>query len=441
MSKLFKRILLAIGAALLVVVLYLLFPPTAALEDWSDYGPSPVLAEPKSPLIPTIRPARANGWAEGEKPSAADGLKVSAFAQGLTHPRWLYALPNGDVLVAESDAPETSRMCNKFTNLFARFIMRIGGAGTDSADRISLLRDTNNDGVADEIHRFINGLNSPFGLALIGSDLFVANADSIVRFPYVSGQTQITASPELVEALPAGRNHHWTRNIIPASDGGSLFVTVGSNSNIGECGPEDEIQRAAIHELTLADGALQEYATGLRNPNGMALEPETGTLWTVVNERDEIGGDLVPDYITSVHQGDYFGWPYSYYGDNAQPDLDDRWPADNRVARSPDYAVGNHTASLDIAFTHNSTLPSVWRTGLIVTQHGSWNRSPRSGYRVLYLPFQNGMPAGDPVVMLDEFLNERSKARGRPVGVVIDSQGAVLVADDVGNTVWRITGQ
>lgn len=441
MSTFWYWFAIAVGAAVLVILSYLIFPATASLEDWDDYGPTPVLTDPKSPLLPTVRPSRAIGWADGEKPSAANGLEVAAFAQGLTHPRWLYALPNGDILVAESDAPATSRTCNSVMNLFARLVMKYGGSRTVSADRISLLRDTNGDGVADETHIFIDALHSPYGMALIGDDLYVANADTVVRFPYVSGQSQITASPVLVANLPAGRNHHWTKNIIPAPGGESLFVTVGSNSNVGECGPADEVQRAAIHQLTLANGDLQEFATGLRNPNGMAIEPQTGTLWTVVNERDEVGGDLVPDYITSVRQDDFFGWPYSYFGENAQPDLDDRWPADDRVARPPDYAVGSHTASLDIAFTYNSTLPTTWRSGLVITQHGSWNRSPRSGYRVLYLPFQNGMPTGDPIVMVDGFLNEQNKARGRPVGVAIDNRGAVLIADDVGNTVWRVTSQ
>ncbi len=439
MLRIITWVLLTVaGIAVLIVGWQLLFPRPAHINDMRDYGLTPELLEPRSPLIPTIRPARATRWGIDETPSPASGLRITAFARDLDHPRWLYVLPNGDVLVAESNAPATSGTCNPFTNWIARKIMSFAGARTVSADRITLLRDSNGDGVADESHVFLDELHSPFGMALVNGHLYVANADAIVRYPYTLGTTSITAAPEMIVDLPSGRNHHWTKNIIANAAGDSLFVTVGSNSNVGECGPEEETGRAAIHKLNLSTGILEPFAEGLRNPNGMAIEPSTGELWTVVNERDEIGGDLVPDYITSVGSGDYFGWPYLYYGDHPQPKLNKRWPADDRVARKPDYAVGNHTASLDIVFTNGSSLPEEWRDGLVVSQHGSWNRKPRSGYRLIFIPFENGNPVGDPREVLGGFLDDKDRARGRPVGVALDMHGALLVADDVGNVIWRV---
>ncbi|MDX1500691.1 MAG: sorbosone dehydrogenase family protein [Woeseiaceae bacterium] len=432
--------LLAVTLCVLAVVLWqFLFPPAAVLDDFGDYGPAPELVAPVTTLVPTVRPAKAVGWPDGESPSVPDGLAINLFADGLDHPRWLYALPNGDVLVAESNAPEGSGLCSRMKNLAASVVLQYGGARTPSADRVTLLRDTDADGASDESHVFADGLHSPFGMALVGNDLYIANADAVLRFDYVSGRTRLAGPGEVITALPAGKNHHWTKNILPAPDGRSLFVTVGSNSNVGECGPEAEVDRAAIHRLDLATGELTRFAHGLRNPNGLAFEPETGVLWTAVNERDELGSDLVPDYVTSVHEGDFFGWPYSYYGDHPQPGLDARWTAEPPAARSPDYAVGAHTASLDVLFARDSALPERWQSGLIVSQHGSWNRHPRAGYRVIFIPFENGGPAGMPAELVGGLLDADGNARGRPAGLALDATGALLVADDVGNVVWRVS--
>ena len=371
-------------------------------------------------------------------PTPADDLQINAFVTGLDHPRWLYVLPNGDVLVAESNAPEGSGLCSELKNFAAGVVLNYSGARTPSADRITLHRDTNGDGAADESHVFAAGLHSPFGMALIDSHLYIANADALLRFPYRPGQTTLTASPEVIAQLPAGKNHHWTKNILPTPDNRGLFITVGSNSNVGECGPEVEEGRAAIHRLDLESGELELFAHGLRNPNGMAIEPSTDTLWTVVNERDELGSDLVPDYATSVRKGDFFGWPHVYFGDKPQPGLDSRWPDSHPVARTPDYALGAHTASLDIEFSYDSALPEKWRSGMFVSQHGSWNRQPVSGYRVIYLRFENGQPSGEPEEVVGGFLDADGKARGRPAGMAIDGTGALLIADDVGNVVWRV---
>jgi len=438
----FRKILIGlmvIVATLLVVVVWqFLFPVPALLNDQGDYGPSPQLVAPQKRLVPTVRPAKAVGWPAGEMPSPATGLQIKPFVSGLDHPRWLYVLPNGDVLVAESNAPAGSGLCSGLKNLAARPVLKYGGARTPSADRVSLHRDTDGDGVADESHVFAQGLRSPFGMALVEQNLYIANTDAVLRFTYTPGQTSLTSAPEVVVELPSGKNHHWTKNILAGPDNRSLFVTVGSNSNVGECGPEVEVGRAAIYRLDLDTGELGLFAHGLRNPNGMALEPTSGALWTVVNERDELGSDLVPDYVTSVHEGDFFGWPYVYYGTHPQPQLDARWPDEHPVARRPDYAVGSHTASLDIEFSYDSALPDQWRSGLFVSQHGSWNRKPVSGYRVIYIPFENGSPNGEAQEIVGEFLDADGDARGRPVGLALDGTGALLIADDVGNVIWRV---
>ncbi len=431
-------LLVVIAAVLGVVTWQFLFPKPAVLIDGGDYGPTPKLVAPHRTLVPVVRPAKAVGWMAGAKPSPAAGLEINEFVGGLDHPRWLYVLPNGDVLVAESNAPEGSGLCSELKKFAADVVLKYGGARTPSADRITLHRDTDGDGAADESHVFADGLHSPFGMALIGDDLYIANADAVLRFTYTPGITSLTGAPEVITRLPSGKNHHWTKNLLPSPDKRSLFVTVGSNSNVGECGPEVEIGRAAIHRLNLDTGKLELFAHGLRNPVGMALEPSTQTLWTVVNERDELGSDLVPDYITSVSKGDFFGWPYTYYGSNPQPKLDSRWALDYPRARSPDYAVGAHTAPLDIEFSYDSTLPDQWRSGLFVSQHGSWNRQPRAGYRVIYIPFTNGEPNGLPLEIVGGFLDSDGNAQGRPVGLAIDSGGALLIADDVGNAVWRV---
>ena len=431
--------LLVVVAAVLAVVLWqFLFPAPSVLDDYGDYGPTPQLVAPQASLVPTIRPAKAIGWSAGEMPSPATGLQIKAFVSGLDHPRWLYVLPNGDVLVAESNAPAGSGLCSDMKNLAASAVLKYAGARTESADRITLHRDTDGDGAADESHVFADDLYSPFGMALIGEDLYIANADAVLRYTYTPGLTSLVTAPEVVTSLPSGRNHHWTKNILPSADERSLFVTVGSNSNVGECGPEVEEGRAAIHRLDLETGKLTLFAHGLRNPVGLAMEPSTGTLWTVVNERDELGSDLVPDYATSVHEGDFFGWPYTYYGSHPQPKLDPRWQDDHPPARSPDFALGAHTASLDIEFSNDSALPNKWRNGMFVSQHGSWNRQPHAGYRVIYVPFTNGLPDGMPEEIVGGFLDANGDAQGRPAGLAIDSTGALLIADDVGNVIWRV---
>ncbi|MBC7992852.1 MAG: sorbosone dehydrogenase family protein, partial [Rhizobacter sp.] len=365
-----------------------------------------------------------------------------AFATGLDHPRNLIVLPNGDVLVAESNAPARPEDDKGIKAKIATWVMKRAGAVTKSADRITLLRDTIGDGVADQRSVLLEGLHSPFGMALVGDSLYVANSDAVVRFPYVTGDTRITAPGREVVALPAGTiNHHWTKNIIASPDGRKLYVTVGSNSNVGERGMEAEAGRAAIWEVDLASGTHRVFAHGLRNPNGLAWEPRSQALWTVVNERDELGSDLVPDYLSSVRDGGFYGWPYSYYGTHVDERV--KPPRPDLVARAivPDYALGAHTAPLGLASSVGATLPAAFGYGMFVGQHGSWNRRPHSGYKVIFVPFESGQPIGAPIDVLTGFLNADGQAHGRPVGVALDKQGALLVADDVGNVVWRVSSQ
>jgi glucose/arabinose dehydrogenase len=417
---------------------------TATLPVSAGTGPKPVLPAPAPSLFPTVNIAPAVGWPDGLKPIAAPGTQVAAFASGLDHPRWLTVLPNGDVLVAETNAPPKPDDAKGIKAWAMKWVMKRAGAGTPSANRITLLRDTKGDGVADQRFVLLQGLNSPFGMALIGDQLYVAASDAVLRFPYKTGDTQITASPVKVLDLPAGPiNHHWTKNLIATPDGRKLYVTVGSNSNVGERGMTEEVGRAAIWEVDLPSGQHRIFASGLRNPNGMAWEPSTAALWTVVNERDEIGSDLVPDYMTSVKRNAFYGWPYSYYGPNVDVRVKPAMP--DLVARSvaPDYALGPHTASLGLAWSAGTSLPSEFASGMFIGQHGSWNRHPHSGYKVIFVPFddplQKGQPSGLPIDLLTGFLSDKGQAHGRPVGVVLDKQGAVLVADDVGNVVWRVT--
>jgi glucose/arabinose dehydrogenase len=402
-------------------------------------GPDPVLPEPTKSLVPTVNIADAVGWPMSGKPKAAEGLAVSAFATGLDHPRWVHVLPNGDVLVAETNAPPKPGG-GGIRDWFFGFFLDKAGAGSASANRITLLRDTDKDGAADVKSAFIGGLNSPFGMALIGDEFYVANTDAVLRFDYEPGATKIDGPGVKIVDLPAGPlNHHWTKNIVASRDGARLYATVGSNSNVGENGLDQEAGRAAIVEIDLGSGQSLTYATGLRNPVGLAWEKGTGKLWTVVNERDELGSDLVPDYLTSVTADGFYGWPYSYFGHH----LDDRVePQDpERVAKAikPDYALGNHVAPLGLAFSEGTLLPERFRNGAFIGQHGSWNREPRSGYNVVFVPFAAGMPVGKPLEVLSGFVNADDEAMGRPVGVALDREGALLVADDVGNAIWRVT--
>jgi len=413
---------------------------SARLPVSSGIGPNPSLPPPERSLIPTVHVASARGWAAGRTPAAAAGTRVAALATGLDHPRWLHVLPNGDVLVAETNAPPRPEDGKGIKGWFMKMFMKKAGAAVPSANRITLLRDADGDGVAEVRSIFLENLNSPFGMALVGGDLFVANSDAVVRFPYTPGQTRITAAPARVAALPAGPiNHHWTKGLIASPDGARLYASVGSNSNVAERGMENEEGRAAIWEIDARTGAARVFATGLRNPVGMAWEPETGALWTSVNERDELGSDLVPDYMTSVRDGGFYGWPYSYYGSNVDTRVDPRRPDLVAKAIVPDYALGPHTASLGLAWSGGSTLGAPFGRGMFVGQHGSWNRRPRSGYKVIFVPFSGGRPAGPPVDVLTGFLDDEGHALGRPVGVAVDRTGALLVADDVGNVVWRVT--
>ena len=414
---------------------------TSTLQVSDGTGPSPKLPEPNKTLIPTVNIAPAVGWAPGATPMAAPGTKVAAFAEDLDHPRWLYVLPNGDVLVAETNAPPKPDDSKGIRGWVMEKVMGRAGAGVPSANRITLLRDADHDGVAETRSVFIQNLHSPFGMTLVGNDLYVADADKLLRFQYQAGDNILNTQPTKVVDLPGGPlNHHWTKNVIASPDGKKLYVTVGSNSNVGENGMDQEEGRAAIWEVDPATGSHRIFASGLRNPNGMAWEPTSGKLWTAVNERDEIGSDLVPDYITSVQDGGFYGWPYSYYGQHVDVRVEPQNPALVAKAIAPDYALGPHTASLGLSFAQGSTLPNLTE-GAFVGQHGSWNRKPHSGYKVIFVPFADGKPTGMPVDVLTGFLNADEKAMGRPVGVVIDKQGDLLVADDVGNKIWRVSAQ
>ena len=417
----------------------------AQLPVSAGTGPIPALPAPQKTLIPTVNIAPAKGWPRGAAPQAAPGTRVNAFASGLDHPRWLYVLPNGDVLVAETNAPPKPDGAKGIRGWVMGVVMKRAGAGVPSANRITLLRDADGDGVADVRTVLLDassGLSSPFGMALVGNQLFVANADAVLKFPYAAGDTRITAAGAKLVDLPGGPiNHHWTKNLIASADGRKLYVTVGSNSNVAENGMDVEAGRAAIWEVDVQTGAHRIFASGLRNPNGMAWDPASAALWTVVNERDELGSDLVPDYLTSVRDGAFYGWPYSYYGQHVDVRVKPQQPELVAKALAPDYALGPHTASLGLASSFGNALPAQFANGMFIGQHGSWNRRPHSGYKVIFVPFESGRASGEPLDVLTGFLSSEGTAYGRPVGVVLDKQGALLVADDVGNVVWRVSSQ
>jgi hypothetical protein len=412
----------------------------ARLPVSAGTGPQPTLPAPNPTLVPTVNIAPARGWPAGSLPQAAPGLRVGIFAAGLDHPRWLHVLPNGDVLVSETNAPPKPDDARGLKGWVMGLVMKSAGAGVPSANRITLLRDTDGDGVADVRSVLLEGLNSPFGMALVGEALYVASSDAVLRFRYTAGDLHITAPGVAVVALPAGTiNHHWTKNLLASDDGKRLYVTVGSNSNVAERGMGVEFERAAIWEVDVASGAHRIFASGLRNPNGLAWEPASGALWTVVNERDELGSDLVPDYLTSVRDGGFYGWPYSYFGAHVDARVDPPRPELVASALVPDYALGPHTGSLGLANATGQALAPSFETGMFIGQHGSWNRRPHSGYKVIFVPFRAGRPAGPPLDVLTGFLSEEGTAYGRPVGVALDGRDALLVADDVGNTVWRVS--
>jgi glucose/arabinose dehydrogenase len=411
----------------------------SAVEYPVGTGPDPVLPDPDPSTLPVVEIAPAIGWAEGAMPVPADGFTVTAFARGLDHPRQVLVLPNGDVLVAEANKPDSGEGTgSKLRQLAMEAVMKRAGAGVPSADRITLLRDADGDGVAEERHVFLSGLTSPYGMALVGDTLYIANADALVRVPYVAGATASDATPEKVADLPAGRNHHWTKALVASADGSRLYVGVGSNSNIAENGMEEETNRAAVLEVDPATGAVRNYASGLRNPTALALNPHDDGVWAVVNERDEIGNDLVPDYLTSVREGAFYGWPYSYFGQHLDPRVEPQAPDLVAKAIAPDYGLGSHVAPLGLAFHTAGGVPQRYANGAFIGLHGSWNRKPKVGYTVVFVPFADGRPSGPIETVLGGFVNGDGDAQGRPVGVAIDARGGVLVADDVGNAVWRL---
>jgi len=409
----------------------------AAGDDSVGVGPDPQLPAPAKSLVPTVDIAPAVGWPQGGKPRVAAGFQVTALATGLEHPRWVTVLPNGDVLVAETNAPPKPEDAKGIRGKVMKLVQKRAGAAPPSGNRITLLRDTDGDGVADTRQVFVQGLQSPYGMALVGNELYIADTDAVVKVPYETGQPQAAGQPVKVTDLPAGEiNHHWTKNVIASPDGAKLYVTVGSNSNVGENGIPAEEGRAAIWEVDRATGAKRLFASGLRNPNGLGWEPRSGRLWTVVNERDELGSDLVPDYLTSVEAGAFYGWPWSYWGGHVDPRVKPPNPEMVARARMPDYALGSHVAPLGLAFA-DARVPAPFASGAFIGQHGSWNRRELAGYNVVFVPFAEGRPSGPPVEFLGGFV-QGGEALGRPVGVALDGAGAVLVADDVGNTVWRV---
>jgi glucose/arabinose dehydrogenase len=407
----------------------------------SQIGPNPVLPEPHEGLLPDMKVAEVVGWQDGQSPQVPQGLTIKAYAKGLAHPRTVHTLPNGDVLVVQSRGP-SGKPLPRPKDIIRSFVMSFaqGGSGgpKKESNLITLLRDTNRDGRVDERHDLLTGLNSPFGVAWVENTLYVAAADAILVYPYQLGESQITAEPRTLTPLPGGPiNYHWTKDLALSPDARFLYASVGSNSNVAERGLEAEKGRAAIWQVDRRTGAARIFASGLRNPNGLTIHPETSALWTVVNERDELGPNLVPDYMTSVKEGAFYGWPWSYYGDHVDRRVHPPKPDMVEKAIAPDHALSSHVAALGMAFTHNSAMPPTYSNGAFVGNHGSWNRRAFSGYKVIYVPFENGTPSGKAQDVVTGFL-DGDQARGRPVGLAMDGTGALLIADDAGNTVWRV---
>jgi len=439
-----KKHLIAITLIVLVlvagVIFYLAQGDKAQLAAGADVGKEPVFTAPRSELIPTINVAEVKGWTAGEKPVAAKGLTVARFAEGLSHPRSMLTLPNGDILVAETNSPP--RPSGGIVNRVMVYLMDKAGAGAPSANRITLLRDTDGDGRAEVKTPFLTGLNSPYGMALVGDTLYVANTDALLAFPYKAGETRITAKGRKILNLPANApNMHWTKSLV-ASPEGLLYIGVGSNSNIGENGLDGEANRAAVLEVNPKTGGYRIYASGLRNPVGLAFEPNSKALWGVVNERDMLGSDLVPDYLTRVEFGGFYGWPWNYWGGYEDRRVQPQRPELREYTKRPDYALGNHVAPLGLAFADKVKIGGPFTNGAFVGLHGSWNRKPAAGYKVVFVPFAANGEVGKakPVDVLTGFLNADGKALGRPVDVVGDAKGALLVSDDVGNVIWRVSG-
>ncbi len=414
----------------------------SASPESQSIGPQPLLPKPDPMLIPTVEIAKAVGWKNAEAPIPAAGLRVQAFARGLQHPRWLLVLPNGDVLVAESNAPPDSGAIKGIKGKVMGWLMRNAGAGVESPNRVTLLRDADGDGVAEQSETFVEGVQSPFGMALVEQTLYVASAEAVLAFDYRPGQLRAEAPGRLIAELPHGPgplNHHWTKSLLASADGRHLYVGVGSNSNAAEGGMDKESDRAAILRIDIESGQRTVVATGLRNPVGLAWQPESGKLWAVVNERDALGDQLVPDYLTEIVDGAFYGWPYSYYGANLDPRVKPQRPELVATARVPDYALGAHVAPLGLVFYAGTALPDRLHGAALIAEHGSWNRADLVGYKVVALRFENGQPVGMPEDLLTGFLSSEGKANGRPVGLAVDGAGGVLVADDVGNTIWRVS--
>ncbi|MDB5617333.1 sorbosone dehydrogenase family protein [Tardiphaga sp.] len=430
LSAIFARVVALVGGAALQ------WRRLQGVPSQTAWGSAPIVpaAKPQGTIM-TLKMPTAQGWSDGHVPTVAPGLKVNAFATGLKHPRWIHALPNGDVLVAEA-----SQVAGPVRNIFGyamQATMRRAAALGESANRITLLRDENRDGVAEVSKIFMEGLNQPFGMAQLQDTFYVGNVDGVLAFPYSAGADRIIAPGRKLTDFKSGG--HWTRSLLPSPDGTRLFIGVGSLSNIADMGMEAEQGRAAVYELDVASGACRIFASGLRNPVGLAWEPQTGALWTVVNERDGLGDETPPDYLTSVRDGGFYGWPYCYWGQT----IDDRVPQDAALvatAITPDYALGGHTASLGLCWLPADTLPG-FPDGMVIGQHGSWNRSTLSGYKVVFVPFVDGHPSGPPRDILSGFLADDEKVSyGRPVGVTLSADGALLIADDVGDVIWRVTG-
>jgi glucose/arabinose dehydrogenase len=434
-----RRSLFAVASLATLALLACTAP--GAPDPFVGFGPNPPLPAPRTSLLPTVGVPDVVGWPAGAAPTAPPGFTVSRFAEGLDHPRWLLVLPNGDVLAAES-ASEPSKADKTNAGIrgyFQKMLMKRVGSAKPSPNRIILLRDADGDGVAETRTTFAQGLRQPFGMTLVGSTLYVANSDGVVSFPYAPGQTQASGAATKVFDLPGPPiNHHWTKNVVASPDGSKLYATVGSNSNVGENGMENETGRAAIWEYDIATRKPRVLASGIRNPNGIAFEPTTGVMWTVSNERDEIGNDLPPDFLTSVKDGGFYGWPYSYWGQHVDERVQPQRPDLVAKATAPDYGLGPHTASLGLTFYTAGAFPAAYSGGAFIGQHGSWNRKPLLGYRVVFVPFAGGRPQMPAQTFLTGFLNTDQKIQGRPVGVAVDRSGALLVADDVGNIVWRV---
>jgi hypothetical protein len=407
------------------------------INPMRQVGANPYLPKLHQYLLPPMHVAKITPWGKA-RPAVASGLQIKALATGLKNPRSLYVLPNGDILVVETEGPPPP--VNRPKEFVMNWIEKMAHSSSKAGNRIVLLRDADGDGVPEMQTVFLDHLNSPFGVVLVGNDLYVANTDAVKRYPYQTGQTTITAPGVTLCDLPGGPiDHHWTKSLTASPDGSKLYAGVGSNSNITENGIQAELDRASVWEIDRATGAHREFATGLRNPNGLQFEPQTHALWTVVNERDELGPDLVPDYLTSVKDGAFYGWPYSYYGQHIDPRVQPQRPDLVRKAIPPDYALSSHVAPLGMVFYTGSNLPPAYRGGAFIGEHGSWDRTQLNGYKVVYVPFTDGRPSGMAQDVVTGFLSQDDKARGRPVGLAIDAKGGLLIADDVGNTVWRVT--